>query len=131
MIHTGYKIVQLPLNTSIMAPLPYTKCYPVGEVVEADSGTLGLMIFESLTLAMRFYMANEPTSWAVLIVEYDSNNVLNTDFICRYRDCESLSLFYLDIVHPDIGTISIPPLGTICCKKLRVISELKGEPQPS
>lgn len=138
MIHTGYKLVQLPLNTSILAPLPYSKCYPIGEVVEAGPSTIGLMIFESLTTIIDFrdmcgVSRTDITSityyndWAILKVEYDSNDVVVVDCISRYLDSESLSLFYLDKTLSDVTSLIPPPLGTVCCKKLRVISELKGE----
>lgn len=129
MIHTGYKLVRLPLNISIMAPPPYSKRYPMGEVVEADPNTLGLMLFESLVLAIDFidgYNSNITSTWAVLEVEYDSNDIIIVDYISFYLDLDSLNAFYLKS-KPYTNLLQCPPLGTLCCKKLKVISELKGE----
>lgn len=141
MTNTGYKLVQLPLNTSILAPPPYSKCYPIGEVVEADPSTVGLMVFESLPAAVDFHAMcgvsctgttgiTYYNNWVILKVEYDSSDVVVVDYISRYLDSGSLSVFYLDKTLSEVTGLIPPPLGTVCCKKLRVISELKGEPQP-
>lgn len=131
MIRTGYKIARLPLYTSLFVPPPYCKVYPIGEIVTAASQTLGLMVFSPLAAANDFYNYSSRWSgglWTILEIEYDTNDVIIADYVSLYFELDSLTEFYRDL-NQEVSTSwcakLVPPLGTVCCSKLKVIREIK------
>ena len=108
-----YKVVTSNRN-SIYAKGSYCVKYPVGALVRAKEGTLGLMVFPEREDA-EWFQHDIISANIILKVEVCGEGIV-PEFISEGITGSSLDLFYLG------GLCSTsPPIGTECYRELRVL----------
>jgi len=126
-----YKVVHKD-RRSLMATGKYCLEYRDGEVVNALSGTLGLMLFGNIDTAKNFASSNFFTkNDYMIIVVSPLNDVSEKQSICNFTYEKDLDEYYkLDDLGNEpiwvgdkyIFNIQTPP-GTVFCNSVLVIGE--------
>ena len=102
-------------HVSVYARGRYQRTYKPGAVVEAKSGTIGILLFEDLTRAI---------TWANL---YEFGSVFEVELLDEVRNIRNVSgtqgeddldLWYKDGCPSELAA----PNGTIACQKVKVLS---------
>jgi len=108
---------------SIIAAGTYKLNYKVGETVERVDGTLGLMVFDTLDHTYQF-IDTWKTPYNIFTVEtYNEYIVKRIAFFCSEAH---LDRFYSGDTPSSRSIIwNCPPIGTICCEKVKVLEQIK------
>lgn len=128
-----YKVVMTEDRSSVFARDRFTLTYEKGKVVEAEKGTLGIMVFDTLSNAKAFQSWCSRNSSLTTILRVRpmgkgkkpvsiSECVKADSFISFYSIAKKQGGFPLigQILRDFHYTIS-PPMGTICYKAVEVL----------
>lgn len=125
----GYKLVRMPLYTSLLAEGHYTVHYTPGTIVSAVPGTVGLMIFRDQESASAFLTSyslsyGARTGIITLEIEYTESSILPVDVISQYCDESALLCFYGLSLLESLPIARSLPMGTVCCTSVTVLKEV-------
>jgi len=113
---TAFKVTKLQQDkwVSVYAHGRYQKTYTKGTVVQAEPGTIGILLFKSKHDAQMW--ANCYLFRPVLEVEL-LGTVTDIRNVCRTQGEEDLDFWYQDGCPSELSA----PYGTIACQKVRVL----------
>ena len=122
----AYKVVRKVSRESVLAEGKYRLIYKKGTVVHTIPGTLGIMVFDYLSLARAFikHVLGPPLSnFAVVRVKPIGKGTMPLSVSVGVLE-EQLSKFYA--IHPApcnpfIPYNTTPPLGTTCYEAVEVL----------
>jgi len=124
-----YKVVN-EFYKSVMAKGIYSLIYNPGEIVVAPPGTLGIMAFEQMRLAIKFAEMCSGSSVCKILSAEPIGPITKPKMVCIFTGETNLNYYYGKQVLEDFDVPSreetdIPsPHGTICCQSIKVSQKM-------
>jgi len=116
-----YKIIKIPERVSLYAEGKYQLKYPVGSIVSAPEGTLGIMCFSTEEHALKFIVSNELDLSQHTITEVEGlGKPLFPERISWISSENCIREFYRQ--HKQyFPVLTKPPEGTVCFPQIHVL----------
>lgn len=124
-----FKVTTLDNNSCTVTKTRYNINYPDGQIVKAIPGTLGIMLFETREHAMRLRAIMEPRRMGSgkHKFEFKIKKVEPIGVGKRPTGVAPTREVTMDRFYNNSSSVSfVPPIGTICYQKVKVIGDNRG-----
>ncbi len=112
-----YKIIKMPERVSLYAEGKYQLKYPVGSIVSAPEGTLGIMCFSTKEHALKF-VGRRGLLVGTTIIEVEGMGGALFPKEIAWLNLEH----HIDKFYKLKKATAKPPPGTVCFQKVEVLS---------